>query len=91
MPGKGKKQKKRVSKVYIGSPPDKEKISSNTEATDGSIVSKLSKEALAALEMANNVSDTKKVEEYLKKQIEFNSNQYELYSNQNWIVYIWDV
>jgi hypothetical protein len=83
VPGKGKKQKKRVSKVYIGSPADKEKISSNTEATDGSIVSKLSKEALTALEMANNVSDTKKVEEYLRRQMEFNSNQDELYSNQN--------
>ena len=83
MPGKGKKQKNRVRKVYTGSPPDKEKISSNTEATDGSILSKLSKEALTALEMANNVSDTKKVEEYLRRQMEFNSNQDELYSNQN--------
>jgi hypothetical protein len=46
-------------------------------------VSKLSKEALTALEMANNVSDTKKVEEYLRRQMEFNSNQDELYSNQN--------
>jgi len=91
VPGKGKKQKNRVSKVYTGSPPDKEKISSNTEATDGSIVSKLSKEALTALEMANNVSDTKKVEEYLRRQMEFNSNQDELYSNQNWIVYMWAV
>lgn len=76
VPGKAKQQKRRVTKVFTGSPADKkEKSSSGTEATDGSIVSKLSKEALTALEIANNVSDMKKVEEYLKRQLEFNGNQ----------------
>jgi hypothetical protein len=81
VPGKARQQKRRATgKVFTGSPAEKkEKSSSGTEATEGSFVSKLSKEALTALEMANNVSDMKKVEEYLRRQVEFNGNQDGLY------------
>lgn len=75
VPGKARQKKIRACKAFTGSPADSGDVPADigTSATDeGSFVSKLSKEALTALEMSTNVSDIKKVEEYLRKQLDFN-------------------